>query len=115
VNAFWAVKRNIEEYQQQVHMVFLNASKCGYIKLLQEAMIRGSVSTIARFTGIERKYIKYAMSNNRQPIFYNFRHGYIVSLGDDAYETNFIDDFSQPFLVAGLPEGVRVQKVIPTS
>ncbi len=114
VNAFWRNKRNIEEYQQQVHMVFLNAARSGHIKLPQEAVIRGSVPTIARITGIARKYIKYAMSNDEKPIFYNFRRGYIVSLGDDAYATTFIDHFSQPYLIVGLPEAVRIQKLIPT-
>jgi len=115
VNAYWAVKRNIDEYDKQVRMVFLNASKNGHIRLPQEAVIRGSIPTIARITGIERKYIKYAISNNGQPIFYDFKHGYIVSLGDDAYITNFIEDFGQPFLPVGLPEAVRVQEVVTKS
>jgi len=115
VNAFWAVKSNIDEYQHQAHTVFRNASLCGHIKLPQEAVIRGSIPTIARITGIEQKYIKYAMSNNGQPIFYNFRPGYIVSLGDDAYITDFIEDFSRPYLKFYLPETVRIQKVIPTT
>jgi len=39
VNAYWAVKRKIDEYDKQVRMVFLNASKRGHIKLPQEAVI----------------------------------------------------------------------------
>lgn len=115
VNAYWAVKSNIDKYRKQVHMVFLDASKNGHVKLPLEAMIRGSIPTIARITGIKRKYINYAISKNGRPIFYDFRHACIVSLGNDIRITNALYDFSQPYLIVVWPEAVRVQEVIPTS
>lgn len=115
VNAYRASRGNIDEYDEQVRMVFLEASRHGHVKFPQEAVIRGSIPTIARITQIPHKYIKYAMSNNGYPIFYGFRHGYIVSIGDDAYVTNYISYFSDPFLPVGLPEAVRIQQVTPVS
>jgi hypothetical protein len=115
VNAYWEDRSNAEKYREQVHMVFLNACRHGHAKLPQEAVIRGGIPTIARVTGIERKYIKYAISNNGLPLFYDFRHACIVSIGDDIEVTKKLYDFSRPFLTVGWPEAVRIQEMVPTS
>jgi len=115
VNAYWADRRNADKYHDQVRMIFLNACRHGHVKLPQEAVIRGGIPTIARITGIERKDIKYAISNNGLPFFYDFKHACIVSLGDDIEVTGALYDFYRPFLVVGWPEAVRIQEMIPTS
>ncbi len=115
VNAYWADRRNADKYHDQVRMIFLNACRHGHAKLPQEAVIRGGIPTIARITGIERKDIKYAMSNNGLPFFYDFKHACIVSLGDDIEVTRAFYDFYRPYLVVGWPEAVRIQELIPTS
>ncbi len=115
VNAYWADRWNADEYREQVRRVFINACRHGHVKLPQEAVIHGSIPTIARITGIERKDIKHAMSNNGLPFFYDFKHACIVSLGDDIEVTGARYDFYRPYLVVGWPEAVRIQEMIPTS
>jgi hypothetical protein len=115
VNAYWENRSNAEEYREQVHMVFLNACRHGHVKLPQEAVIRGGIPTIARITGIERKYIKYAISDNGLPLFYDFRHACIVSIGDDIEVIMKLYDFSRPFLTVRWPKAVRIQEMISTS
>ena len=115
VNAYWADRRNADKYHDQVRMIFLTACRHGHVKLPQEAVIRGGIPTIARITGIERKDIKYAISNNGLPFFYDFKHACIVSLGDDIEVTGGLYDFYRPYLVVGWPEAVRIQELIPTS
>jgi len=117
VNAYRASRGNIDEYDEQVRMVFLEASRHGHVKFPQEAVIRGSIPTIARITQIPHKYIKYAMSksNNGLPLFYAFRRACIVSLGDDIEVTKGLYDYSRPFLIVDWPEAVRIQEMIPTS
>ena len=115
VNAYWADRRNADKYHDQVRMIFLDACRHGHAKLPQEAVIRGGIPTIARITGIERKYIKYAISKNGLPLFYDFRHACIVSLGDDIDVTRGLYVFSRPFLTVGWPEAVRIQEIILTS
>jgi hypothetical protein len=115
VKDYLANPGNIDECNEQMRIVFLDACKNDHIKLPQEALIRGSVPTIARITKIDPKYIKHTMSNNGKPIFYNFIYGYIALLGEDIHITNHISDFPQLFLRVILPEAIRIQKVIPTS
>lgn len=115
VNAYVATLSNVDEYREPVRMVFINACRHGHAKLPQETVIRGGIPTIARITGIERKYIKYAISNNGLPLFYAFSRACIVSLGDDIEVTWGRYDYSRPFLLVGWPEAVRIQEMIPTS
>jgi hypothetical protein len=63
----------------------------------------------------EAQLKKVEQSANELPLFYDFRHACIVSLGDDIEITMALYDFSRPFLVVGWPEAVRIQEMVPTS
>ena len=75
-------------------------------------MLCGSTASIARTTGLNTRAIKKAISNPEQLVFYDFRPYYIVSLGDDVYITDILEDFSQPYLRVDLPQALRVKNVI---
>ena len=114
VNAYWVDQSNRNEYQQQASTVFINACKSDYVKFPKEAVLCGSTASIARNTGLDRRIINNATSHPEQLIFYEYAPCYIVSLGDDIYITDLIDDFSQPYLRVDLPKAVRVQNLVLT-
>jgi hypothetical protein len=114
VNAYWADQSNRDEYQQQASTVFINACKCDHVKFPKEAVLGGSTSSIARNTGLDHRVVNKATTHPEQVIFYEYMPYYIVSLGDDVYITDTIDDFSQPYLRVDLPKAVRVQNLVLT-
>jgi len=114
VNAYWVDQSNRNEYQQQASTVFINACKYDHVKFPKEAVLGGSTASIARTTGLDRRVINNATSHPEQLIFYEYTPCYVVSLGDDVYITDLIDDFSQPYLRVDLPKAVRVQNLVLT-
>jgi len=94
--------------------VFINACKCDHVKFPKEAVLGGTTASIARTTGLDRRVINNATSHPEQVIFYEYMPYYIVSLRDDVYITDLIDDFSQPYLRVDLPKAVRARNLIPT-
>ncbi len=114
VNAYWVDQSNREEYQRQASTVFINACKSDFVKLPKEMVLCGSAFSIARATELHRRAINNAISHPEQLIFYEYVPYYIVSLGNDIYITDFIDDFSQPYLRIDLPKAVRVQNLVLT-
>ena len=114
VNAYWVDQSNRDEYQQQASAVFINACKCDHVKFPKEAVLGGTTASIARTTGLDRRVINNATSHPEQVIFYEYMPYYIVSLRDDVYITDLIDDFSQPYLRVDLPKAVRARNLIPT-
>lgn len=112
VNAYWADQSNRNEYQQQASTIFINACKSDHVKFPKEAVLSGTTASIARNTGLDRRVISNATSHPEQLIFYEYASCYIVSLGDDVYITDTIDDFSQPYLRVDLPKAVRFQNLI---
>ncbi len=112
VNAYWVDQSHREEYQRQASMVFFNACESGQIRFPKEAVLGGSATSIARATGLECRVIRKATSTPEQVIFYEYEPYYIVSLGNDVYITDLLDDFSQPYLRVDLPKAVRVQNLI---
>jgi hypothetical protein len=114
VNAYWVEQSNRNEYQQLASTVFIDACKSDHVKFPKEAVLGGTTVSIVRNTGLDRRVINNATSHPEQPIFYEYTPYYIVSLGDDVYITDTIDDFSQPYLRVDLPKAVRAQNLIPT-
>jgi hypothetical protein len=114
VNAYWVDQSNRNEYQLQASTVFINACKSDHVKFLKEAVVGGSTASIAQNTGLDRRVVNKAISHPEQVIFYEYTPYYIVSLGDDVYITNLIDDFSQPYLRVDLPKAVRIQNLVLT-
>jgi hypothetical protein len=114
VNAYWVDQSPREEYQRQASTVFINACKSDHVKFPKEAALDGSTTSIAQNTGLDRRVISKATSHPEQVIFYEYMPYYIVSLGDDVYITDLIDDFSQPYLRVDLPKAVRVQNLVLT-
>jgi hypothetical protein len=114
VNAYWVDQSNRDEYRQQASKVFINACKSNYVKFPKEAVIGGSTASIARATELDRRIITKATSCPEQVIFYEYMPYYIVSLGDDVYITDRIDDFSQPYLRVDLPKAVRAHSLVLT-
>jgi hypothetical protein len=114
VEAYWLDQSNRTEYQQQAGAVYLDACKSDHVRFLKEAVVSGSTALIARNTGLDRRAIKNAFLHPEQLIFYDFKPYYIVSLGDDIYITDIIDDFTRPYLKVDLPMAIRVREVILT-
>jgi hypothetical protein len=114
VEAYWVDQSNRAEYQQQASAAYLNACKSDHVRFPKEAVVSGSTALIARNTGLDRRTIKNAVLHPEQLIFYDFKPYYIVSLGDDIYITDTIDDFTRPYLKVDLPMAVRVREVILT-
>ena len=114
VNAYWLDQSNRNEYQLQASTVFINACKSDHVKFPKETVVSGSTASIAQNTGLDRRVVNKAISHPEQVIFYEYTPYYIVSLGDDVYITNLIDDFSQPYLRVDLPKAVRIQNLVLT-
>jgi len=114
VNAYWVDQSNRNEYQLQASTVFINACKSDHVKFPKEVVLGGSTASIAQKTGLDRRVVNKATSHPEQVIFYEYASYYIVSLGDDVYITDLIDDFSQPYLKVDLPKAVRVQNLVLT-
>jgi hypothetical protein len=114
VEAYWVDQSNRADYQQQASTVYLNACKSDHVRFPKEAVVSGSTALIARNTGLDRRTIKNAVSHPEQLIFYDFKPYYIVSLGNDIYITDILDDFTRPYLKVDLPLAVRAREMILT-
>jgi hypothetical protein len=114
VNAYWVDQSHREDYQHQASTVFINACKSDHVKFPKEAVLGGSTAFIAQSTGLDRRVISKATSHPEQVIFYEYTPYYIVSLGDDVYITDLIEDFYQPYLKVDLPKAVRVRNLVLT-
>ncbi len=112
VNAYWVDQSHREKYRHQACTVYLNACECGDVRFSREAVLGGSIASIARTTGLDTRAIKKAISNPEQLVFYDFRPYYIVSEGNDVYITDAFEDFSEPYLRVDLPQALRVRSAI---